>query len=638
MINPGDVIDRYTVDAVIGHGGTAVVYKVHHTHLGTVHALKILALSHPGIKKRMMREGQVQATLDHPNIVAVTDVFAIDNQPALLMEFVEGPTLETWVAENPRPPLVEAERLFRAVVLGVKHAHKQGLVHRDLKPANVLLCPDDRGWIPKVTDFGLAKVLHQNAAKGQTHAGVAMGTPDYMAPEQIRDAGAVDKRADIFSLGCILYELLCGQGPFTGPDIIQIYNNVASGTYPDPKEIRPDLPDRFLNAITGCLVSDREHRIADCGTLLDVLAGSPLPVYVEGAGPHDTFDSGEFRLDAPPVPGRSQPLDTLSDDETQEAPLDPMMVDGAADDAPPAPRQRVPLDTIEGPPDVGVLAVETTAPQRDEPDEDDDDRTLQLPGVVVAREGEEPEPEPAFSPVVLDQETEKLPEDSLPGDLDPSDTFDVQSNSSAGIYVVVAMAALLLLVAVGLAGGGAMLISSNPGPQVPQLTPVPTEPASAASAEVEVEEPQAVEPTPADTPEPEPEPPEAEEPARVEGSAEPLTRTERTADERRSVTRDSSATAGFQTTKQPDPAPRRPAATPVTVKLLSVPPSAKLSIDGVDKGMTPAKLDLTPGGHTVVMDQGGNERTFRIKVSEDGDAKWCYNFERDSSHTGSCPR
>jgi serine/threonine protein kinase len=272
MLTPGQTVERYTVEAVVGHGGMAVVYRVRHNQLGSLHALKILTVPKPHIRERLLVEGRAQAAIRHPNVVAVFDVVEVGNAPALLMEYVDGPTLEVWL-ENEAPSLEEAEKLFVGICAGVGEAHAHGLVHRDLKPANVLLAPTTGGWIPKVTDFGIAKIIAGDSPDGGTRTNVAMGTPHYMAPEQIRDAKTVDQRADIFSLGCILYELVCGEKPFNGPDVLTVLNSVATGRYASPRKHVPELPDRFLRAIEGALRVDRDNRLQDCAQLVAVLAG-----------------------------------------------------------------------------------------------------------------------------------------------------------------------------------------------------------------------------------------------------------------------------------------------------------------------------------------------------------------------------
>ncbi|MCA9493822.1 MAG: serine/threonine protein kinase, partial [Myxococcales bacterium] len=208
-LRSGDVIAQYTVESLLGQGGMAVVYKVRHNTLESHHAMKLLTVQGRSISQRLVQEGRVQARLRHPNIVAVTDYVEHDGRPGLVMEYVDGPSLQEWLAKHGRPDPEVAEQWFRAVVGAVAHAHAQGLVHRDLKPGNVLLQPVGDELVPKVADFGIAKVLVDDgvASAVSTRTGLPMGSPPYMAPEQIRSAKDVDRRADVFSLGCILYEL-----------------------------------------------------------------------------------------------------------------------------------------------------------------------------------------------------------------------------------------------------------------------------------------------------------------------------------------------------------------------------------------------------------------------------------------------
>ncbi len=163
---PGTTVDRYTVEARLGEGGMAVVYRVRHNSLGSVHALKVLSGSMSSVRERLLQEGRLQASLRHPNV----------------------------------------------------------------KPGNVLIARTTAGSIPKVADFGLAKVLAGDGvgAMRQTRTGTAMGTPSYMAPEQIRSAKGVDGRADLFSLGAVLYELYCGELAFPGEDMWTIFSNITS--------------------------------------------------------------------------------------------------------------------------------------------------------------------------------------------------------------------------------------------------------------------------------------------------------------------------------------------------------------------------------------------------------------------------
>lgn len=291
MLETGDAIDRYTVDRLLGEGGMADVYRVRHRTLGTPAALKVLRMNGRQVQERLVQEGQVQAGLRHPNIVEVRDVLEVAGFPALLLELVEGPSLEALLIAGRLEP-AEAEEIFRGILLAVEHAHKQGLVHRDLKPGNVLLAPKlGGGWIPKVADFGLARIVQDDdATMRKTRSGIAMGTPRYMSPEQIRDAKNVDQRTDIFALGAILYELICGEAAFERSDIAAIFNATLSGTYKSPASLAPGVPERVLRAIDASLKTRKEQRIPDCATFRAVLDGGvftpPLPDVPSDAARH----------------------------------------------------------------------------------------------------------------------------------------------------------------------------------------------------------------------------------------------------------------------------------------------------------------------------------------------------------------
>jgi serine/threonine protein kinase len=272
-IQAGLVIDRYTVLSVLGEGGMAVVYKVRHNDLDSLHALKVLTIQSRKVRERLRSEGKTQAKLRHPNIVSVTDLIDVEGAPGLVMEFIDGPGLDQ-LLQGSMFGLEEADNLARGIIDGVLEAHRHSLVHRDLKPGNVLIDRTPNGLVPKITDFGLVKAVMANGpGLHQTRAGSTMGTPSYMAPEQIRDAASVDERADLFSLGVVLYEMVCGKPPFVGVDMLDIFNRISRCVFEPPRDVRPDIPRRMERAILGALVADRDSRIPDCETLKKVWIG-----------------------------------------------------------------------------------------------------------------------------------------------------------------------------------------------------------------------------------------------------------------------------------------------------------------------------------------------------------------------------
>lgn len=273
---PGQQVERYQVVHELGRGGTAVVYLVRHLGLDTLHALKVLLLHSASIRKRMLQEGKVQARLgQHRNIVAVRDVIDVHGSPGLLLDFVHGPALDRFLKAR-RLTVDQADLVARGILAAVASAHELGMIHRDLKPGNVMLDISEGEIVPKVTDFGLAKVFGE--AKGDfdhamTRTGVPIGTPAYMAPEQIRNAKGAGKRADVYSIGVILYELLSGERAYRGSDTIDLFNQVTSGDCEPIESLVPSAPDHMLEAVRQAMAVDPEERIGSCAELLELWVG-----------------------------------------------------------------------------------------------------------------------------------------------------------------------------------------------------------------------------------------------------------------------------------------------------------------------------------------------------------------------------
>lgn len=295
----GATIDRFLVESTIGIGGMATVYRVRHRQLRTVHALKLLKISQPGMAERLLQEGRIQAGLKHPNVVAVADVVEHEGAIGLLMELVEGSSLEDCLQEGPMI-FEEALEIFQQVLSGMAAAHDAGVTHRDLKPANILLANEGGRLVAKVTDFGIAKVLSSEEQPGATRTGLGMGTPGYMAPEQITDASSVDLRADIFALGAILYEMLCGRRAFKGTDQLDTLNRTVKGVYAPLSRVRPGIPPHIDQAVRRALSLRREDRFPDCRAMAAAIS-LPLAAVPE-LPPPTAAAPQEARPTAPPAP------------------------------------------------------------------------------------------------------------------------------------------------------------------------------------------------------------------------------------------------------------------------------------------------------------------------------------------------
>jgi eukaryotic-like serine/threonine-protein kinase len=259
------------VELMLAEGGQGSVYRLRHSVLGGLVALKVLKHQNPATLKRLLLEGRIQARLRHPNIVQVIDVLDIEGAAGLVMEYVEGPDLHAWLTRAP-PPMAQVEVVFLQILDALDVAHAAGIVHRDLKPANVLLENGRAGLVAKVTDFGLARAGGDDDTR-LTSTGVAMGTVAYMAPEQVVDSKNVDCRADVFALGCILYELLTGRKAFGARDVVSHHDLVKRGHYVSPDQFRSEIEARYVDAVTGALAFSPARRIPDCATLRAVLLG-----------------------------------------------------------------------------------------------------------------------------------------------------------------------------------------------------------------------------------------------------------------------------------------------------------------------------------------------------------------------------
>lgn len=273
VLTTGDRVDRFVVEDFLGEGGLARVYRVRHENLGGQYALKMLSFRGSRLSKRLVREGRIQARLQHPNIVRVHDAFELDGRGALLMEYVKGHSLDNVLNESGPFPLGEALRIFGQMLAGVGAAHQAGVLHRDLKPGNILLESHGGRLTAKVTDFGIARLLSAQGGDGDTLQSDVIGTPGYMAPEQASDPTAVDVRADLFSLGAILYGMVTGWPPFALSSLAEVLAAAERGDFVPVRERAPDCPETVVRVIESCLSPDPSARFGSCHELAAALFG-----------------------------------------------------------------------------------------------------------------------------------------------------------------------------------------------------------------------------------------------------------------------------------------------------------------------------------------------------------------------------
>jgi serine/threonine protein kinase/formylglycine-generating enzyme required for sulfatase activity len=266
ILSPGAVLrGSYVVEDVIGEGGMGVVYRCHHKTLGSQYALKVLEAKLARmevLRNRFLAEAKIQATVMHPHIVRVMDVIDSDGILAMVMEYIEGKALDEILEEikflTPRTAISVALLILDAV----GYAHHSGIVHRDLKPSNVMIeekYAKDAMWKGvKVMDFGIAKLLQEEDRRTMT--GVKMGTPRYMAPEQIENAREVDERADVYAIGVTLYELLCGRTPFEELREFELLKAQLTQNPPMMRNFNPNIPERLEAVVMKALEKERDKR------------------------------------------------------------------------------------------------------------------------------------------------------------------------------------------------------------------------------------------------------------------------------------------------------------------------------------------------------------------------------------------
>ena len=263
----------YAVEKVLGRGGMGAVYKAVQLSLKRPVALKVMLRLPgqvvPGERERFMREAKVIASLNHPNVVGMVDAHWDDDLSWFTMEMVAGQDFKACLRSGTFPMRKGAEVVAKTA-RAMDFAHKKGVIHRDLKPQNIMIVAETGE--PKVLDFGLAKHMDQHAIEQLTQMGAFLGTPAYMAPEQAGgDPSLIDSRADVYALGAILYEVLCGRPPFTGKKAIQVIRKVLKEDPEPPRAVFPQAPPELEAIAMKALKKDPAARYQTAGQLADAI-------------------------------------------------------------------------------------------------------------------------------------------------------------------------------------------------------------------------------------------------------------------------------------------------------------------------------------------------------------------------------
>ncbi len=277
----GDALgDAYTIEGEIGRGGMGVVYRARDERLQRRVAIKVLPPElafQRDIRERFTREAQTAARLSHPHIVPIHSVGEGAGLVYFVMGYVDGESVAARIRRRGRLPVDEARRIMKESADALSAAHALSIIHRDIKPDNILL-EGTRGRV-MVTDFGIAKALSATSSATLTGAGVAIGTPAFMSPEQAAGEREIDGRSDVYSLGIVAYQMLTGELPFNAPTVAGILMKQITEPAPDLRAKRGDAPEDLALAVTRCLEKDPENRWPSADALRRALESRTVSGY-----------------------------------------------------------------------------------------------------------------------------------------------------------------------------------------------------------------------------------------------------------------------------------------------------------------------------------------------------------------------
>ncbi|MBU6454223.1 MAG: serine/threonine-protein kinase [Cyanobacteria bacterium REEB67] len=281
------IADKYELLSVLGVGGMSTIYKAKHKYMGRMAAVKLLhpyLVADASMFQRFQYEAKAASNLNHPNVVAIYDFGITSGGTAyLVMDYLEGEDLSGILEREALLPEAQALEIFRQAAAGLAHAHSKGVIHRDLKPSNLFLCPEGDGrFNVKLVDFGIAKITDVDGtsepAQNLTRSGEVFGSPLYMSPEQC-SGKPLDVRSDIYSLGCVMYEVLTGRRPLAGATAIDTMHKHLKEMPPPFREIAPTLQvsEKLEAAVRKCLAKKPDDRFACVSDFYKEVYGEELP-------------------------------------------------------------------------------------------------------------------------------------------------------------------------------------------------------------------------------------------------------------------------------------------------------------------------------------------------------------------------
>ncbi|MGH8681604.1 MAG: serine/threonine-protein kinase, partial [Burkholderiales bacterium] len=290
-------LGRYEILDELGRGAMGVVYKARDPIIDRVVALKTIDFALTGaaaasFEQRFFQEARAAGRLNHPNIVTIYDAGQADGVAYIAMEFLDGTNLRQLLDEQPSPGIARAVEVAGQVVRGLAYAHEQGVIHRDIKPANIIVLRNKR---PKITDFGIARLSEADGRSGER-----AGSPKYMAPEQIRADATIDGRADLFSLGAVLYEMLTGRPPFTGETVHEIMEQVLAADPPRPGAVNTRVPPELDALVMRMLAKRSGDRFPSARSVFRELRR--IEERLEERTTREAADEAEVVAAVPPAP------------------------------------------------------------------------------------------------------------------------------------------------------------------------------------------------------------------------------------------------------------------------------------------------------------------------------------------------
>ncbi len=298
---------QYDILKELGRGGMGVVYLARNKVMDRLEVLKVVnknLVDRPGSMERFLREIQTAAKLQHENVVSAYSALQTGDLLAFAMEYVEGQDLAQVVKAQGPLGVANACHYARQAALGLQHAHDKGTIHRDIKPQNLILARVGKKHTVKILDFGLAKVAREKGVDtGLTGVGALLGTPDYMAPEQTRDAATVDIRADIYSLGCTLYYLLTGKTPYQANNLLELLQSHQSVEAERLNLVRPEVPIELAAVVAKMMAKDPAKRFQKPVEVAQALAAFLKPGAIATSPP-----AAPAANDANPEPRRSESI------------------------------------------------------------------------------------------------------------------------------------------------------------------------------------------------------------------------------------------------------------------------------------------------------------------------------------------